>query len=193
MVMLAKRKAALSAAFFWAMVARRQRWPGLIVVDWYVAMGAMPSVTEGAHVIRFCVLVVSTGATLQSDAWVVVRLFGEGCGEWEVMDAGAGGDVTGCGGVDFVMVGSVGGVGMLLGHDVCWRMMLLSWSSWWRWLSEMGDRGEKGEGDNNARVGSWAAAMAIPVDEWRGIIIVLGNQVRVSEIRSELVAQAQTR
>jgi hypothetical protein len=57
----------------------------------------------------------------------------------------------------------------------------------------MGDRGEEGEVDNNARARSRAAAMAMSVDEWRSIIVVVGNQARVSAIRSELVAPAQTR
>jgi hypothetical protein len=35
--------------------------------------------------------------------------------------------------------------------------------------------------------------MAMLVDEWRGIMMVVGNQARVSEIHSELVAHAQTR
>jgi hypothetical protein len=35
-------------------------------------------------------------------------------------------------------------------------------------------------------------AMAMSVVEWRGIIIVVGNHARVSAMRSELVAHAQT-
>jgi hypothetical protein len=46
------------------------------------------------------------------------------------MDAGAGEEATGYGGVDVVIIGSGGGVGMLSGRDVCWRKMLPSWSSW---------------------------------------------------------------
>jgi hypothetical protein len=34
MVMLADKQAARSAAAFWAVVARRRRWPGLIVAVW---------------------------------------------------------------------------------------------------------------------------------------------------------------
>jgi hypothetical protein len=34
MVMLVDKKAARSAADFWAVVARRRRWPGLIVAVW---------------------------------------------------------------------------------------------------------------------------------------------------------------
>jgi hypothetical protein len=35
--------------------------------------------------------------------------------------------------------------------------------------------------------------MAMSVDECRGIIMVAGNQARVSALRSELVAHSQTR
>jgi hypothetical protein len=34
--------------------------------------------------------------------------------------------------------------------------------------------------------------MVMSVEEWRGMMIVLGNHASVSEIRSELVAHAQT-
>jgi hypothetical protein len=50
MVMLARRKAARSAASVCAFVARRQRCPGLMVVEMYVVMGANPPVTEVAQV-----------------------------------------------------------------------------------------------------------------------------------------------
>jgi hypothetical protein len=35
--------------------------------------------------------------------------------------------------------------------------------------------------------------MAMSVDEWRGMMMVVGNHVRVPEMHSELVAHAQTR
>jgi hypothetical protein len=47
-----------------------------------------------------------------------------------VMDAGTGEEEMGGVDDDGVNVGSCGGVGMLSGHDVCWRKMLPSWSSW---------------------------------------------------------------
>jgi hypothetical protein len=50
MVMLARRKAARSAASVCAFVARRRRCPGLMVVETCVAMGAIPQVTEVAQV-----------------------------------------------------------------------------------------------------------------------------------------------
>jgi hypothetical protein len=50
MVMLARRKVARSAASVCAFVARRRRCPGLMVVETYVAMGAIPPVTEVAQV-----------------------------------------------------------------------------------------------------------------------------------------------
>jgi hypothetical protein len=62
MVMLARRKAARSAASVCAFVARRWRCPGLMVVKMYVAIGAMPPVTEVAQVMRFGAGVVA-GAT----------------------------------------------------------------------------------------------------------------------------------
>jgi hypothetical protein len=70
---------------------------------------------------------VVTGATLRNDAEVVGSLF---CGGQEVVDAGVGGELN-CGddgdGVNF---GSGAGGGMLPWREVCWRKMLLSWSSW---------------------------------------------------------------
>jgi hypothetical protein len=50
MVMLARRKSARSAASVCSFVARRRRCPGLMVVETYVAMGAIPPVTEVAQV-----------------------------------------------------------------------------------------------------------------------------------------------
>jgi hypothetical protein len=50
MVMLAQSKAARSAASVCAFVARRRRCPGLMVVETYVEMGAIPPVTEVAQV-----------------------------------------------------------------------------------------------------------------------------------------------
>jgi hypothetical protein len=50
MVMLARRKAARSTAYFFAFVARHRCCPRLKVVEMYVMMEAMPLVTEVAHV-----------------------------------------------------------------------------------------------------------------------------------------------
>jgi hypothetical protein len=50
MVMLARKKEARSAASVCAFVARRRRCPGLMVMETYVAMGAIPPVTEVAQV-----------------------------------------------------------------------------------------------------------------------------------------------
>jgi hypothetical protein len=63
MVMLAWRKAARSAAPVCAFVARRRRCPGLMVVETYVAMGAIPPVTEVAQVmcLGYGVVVGATG------------------------------------------------------------------------------------------------------------------------------------
>jgi hypothetical protein len=36
-------------------------------------------------------------------------------------------------------------------------------------------------------------AMSMSFDEWRGMMMVVGNHVRVSAMRSELMAHAQTR
>jgi hypothetical protein len=71
MVMLARRKAARSAASVCAFVARRQRCPGLMVVETYVAMGAIPPVTEVAQV-----MCLGDG--------VVVGATGGGCRQWDV-------------------------------------------------------------------------------------------------------------
>jgi hypothetical protein len=71
MVMLARRKAARSAASVCANFARRRRCPGLMVVETYVAMGAIPPVTEVAQV-----MCLGNG--------VVVGATGGGCRHWSV-------------------------------------------------------------------------------------------------------------
>jgi hypothetical protein len=52
-VMMSERKAAGSAASFWVLKALRRRILGLMVAGWWVAMGVMPHVTDGYHVMRF--------------------------------------------------------------------------------------------------------------------------------------------
>jgi hypothetical protein len=79
---------------------------------------------------RFGVLVVAVGATLGTDDWALVGLFGVAVGATLGTDAGTGEEDMGGGKGDGVIVGSCGGVGMLSGRDACWRKMLLSWSSW---------------------------------------------------------------
>jgi hypothetical protein len=71
MLMLARRKAAWSAASVCAFVSRRRLCPGLMVVETYVTMGAIPLVTEVAQVICLGGVVV-VGAT------------GGGCMHWAV-------------------------------------------------------------------------------------------------------------
>jgi hypothetical protein len=71
MVMLARRKAARSAASFCAFVARRRYFPGLMVVETYVAMGAIPPVTEVAQV-----MCLGDG--------VVIGTTGGDCRQWDV-------------------------------------------------------------------------------------------------------------
>jgi hypothetical protein len=41
-------------------------------------------------------------------------------------------------------------------------------------------------------VRSWAAAMVMLVEEWSGMMMVVGNYMRVSDTCSELVVHAQT-
>jgi hypothetical protein len=89
----------------------------------------MPPVTEGAQVMRFGVSVVVIGATLGNDEWVVEFWTGVGFDGYDGADSGAGNKVN-CGGDGGgVTLGSGAGVGMLSGREVCWRKMLLSWSS----------------------------------------------------------------
>jgi hypothetical protein len=90
----------------------------------------MPPVTVGAQVMRFGVLVVAVGATLGTDAWALLGLFGVGVDATLGTDAGTGEEDTGSVEGDGVIVGSCGGVGMFSGSDVCWRKMLLRLSSW---------------------------------------------------------------
>jgi hypothetical protein len=70
------------------------------------------------------------GATLRTDAGVLVGLFGVAIGATLGTDGWAGEDETGGGEGDGVVFGSCDGVNMLSGRDGCWRKMLLSWSSW---------------------------------------------------------------
>jgi hypothetical protein len=91
----------------------------------------MPPVTEGAQVMRFGVSVVVIGATLGNDEWVVEWYTGVRFDGYDGADFGAGDEVN-CGGGgdgDGVTLGSGVGAGMLLGREVCWWKMLLSWSS----------------------------------------------------------------
>ena len=69
-------------------------------------------------------------------------------------------------------------------------------ASWWRAsraLSSTGARGLAGDGCVRARVRSLAAAMARSVDDAMGMMCRVGNQARVSAMRSALVCQVQTR
>jgi hypothetical protein len=72
----------------------------------------MPPVTVGAQVMSFGVLLVAVGATLGTDAWALVGLFGAAVGANLGTDAGTGEEYTGGGEGDGVIVGSCGGVGM---------------------------------------------------------------------------------
>jgi hypothetical protein len=69
-VMLARRKAARSAASVCNFVARRRRCPGLMVAEMYVAMGDMPLVTKVAQVMCFGTRVLG-GVTLEGSAGIV--------------------------------------------------------------------------------------------------------------------------
>jgi hypothetical protein len=55
---------------------------------------------------------VAVGATLGTDAWALVGLFGAAVGANLGTDAGTGEEYTGGGEGDGVIVGSCGGVGM---------------------------------------------------------------------------------
>jgi hypothetical protein len=74
---------------------------------------------------------VVIGATLRNDEWVMECWTGIGFDEYDGADSGAGNEEN-CGGDgdgDGVTLGSGAGAGMLSGREVCWRKMLLSWSS----------------------------------------------------------------
>jgi hypothetical protein len=89
----------------------------------------MPPVTEGAHVMRFRVYVVVIGATLGNDEGVLECWTGAGIGGCDGTDSGAANEVNCGGGGDGVTLGSGAGAGRSSGRKVCWRKMLLSWSS----------------------------------------------------------------
>jgi hypothetical protein len=91
---------------------------------------AMPPVTVGAQVMYVGVFIMAVGATLGTDAGALVELFGVAVGATLGTDDWAGEEETGGGEGDGIVVGICGGVGMLSGRAVCWRKMLLSWSSW---------------------------------------------------------------
>jgi hypothetical protein len=110
--------------------------------------------TEVAQVMHFGVAVVLVGATLGNGVGAVEFWISAGMGRCEDggsdADSGTEKEVNCGGGGDGITLGIGGGTGRSSCREVCWRKILLSWSSLWCWLSEMGDRGEDGEGNSNA-------------------------------------------
>jgi hypothetical protein len=86
----------------------------------------MPPITEVSQVLRFLVPVLLVGTTLGNDVGVAECWTVAGMGGCDGTDSGT----VNCGGVgDCITLGSGAGTERSSGREVCWRKMLLSWSS----------------------------------------------------------------